>query len=129
MIIEKIKKRDGRLVPFKEEKIETAVLKAAKAVEQENKQIGREIAQEAISYLKIFEKNGVPTVEQIQDLVEKILIEKGYADMVAYGKLFISNPDLPTRFAKNATLADWDKDTFYVAGAKGYTDYPKLNED
>ncbi|MBS3738531.1 alkene reductase [Mesohalobacter halotolerans] len=57
------------------------------------------------------------------------VIEKGYADMVAYGKLFISNPDLPTRFAKNATLADWDKDTFYVAGAKGYTDYPKLSKD
>lgn len=56
------------------------------------------------------------------------VIKEGHADMVAYGKLFISNPDLPTRFAKNAELADWDKDTFYVAGAEGYTDYPKLNE-
>lgn len=56
------------------------------------------------------------------------IITKGHADMVAYGKLFISNPDLPTRFAKNASLEDWDKETFYVAGAKGYTDYPKLDE-
>ncbi|RRO21408.1 alkene reductase [Flavobacteriaceae bacterium 14752] len=54
------------------------------------------------------------------------VIDKGDADMVAYGKPFISNPDLPTRFAKNAELAEWDEDTFYVAGAKGYTDYPKL---
>jgi len=56
------------------------------------------------------------------------IIENGNADMVAYGKLFISNPDLPTRFEKNAELAEWDKDTFYVAGAEGYTDYPKLKE-
>ncbi len=56
------------------------------------------------------------------------VIEKGLADAVAYGKLFISNPDLPERFAKEAELADWDQDTFYVPGAKGYTDYPKLAE-
>ncbi len=56
------------------------------------------------------------------------VIEDGHADLVAYGKLFISNPDLPVRFEKNAKLQDWDKDTFYVPGAKGYTDYPKLEE-
>lgn len=54
------------------------------------------------------------------------VIEDGNADMVAYAKLFISNPDLPTRFEKNADLAEWDEDTFYVPGKKGYTDYPKL---
>lgn len=57
------------------------------------------------------------------------VIEEGHADLVAYGKLFISNPDLPIRFAKNAELADWDQDTFYVPGEKGYTDYPKLEEE
>ncbi len=56
------------------------------------------------------------------------VLEKGHADMVAFGKLFISNPDLPTRFEKDAELAEWDEDTFYVAGAKGYTDYPKLQD-
>ena len=54
------------------------------------------------------------------------VIEEGNADLVAYGKLFISNPDLPVRFEKNAPLADWDEDTFYTPGEKGYTDYPKL---
>jgi N-ethylmaleimide reductase len=45
---------------------------------------------------------------------------------VAYGKLFISNPDLVERFAKNAPLADWDASTFYSdTGEKGFTDYPK----
>lgn len=56
------------------------------------------------------------------------IIKNGHADMVAFGKLFISNPDLPIRFEKNADLQDWDKDTFYVPGEKGYTDYPKLDE-
>jgi N-ethylmaleimide reductase len=56
------------------------------------------------------------------------VIDEGHADMVSYGKLFISNPDLPIRFEKNAELLDWDNDTFYVPGEKGYTDYPKLEE-
>jgi N-ethylmaleimide reductase len=51
------------------------------------------------------------------------VIEDGLADLVAYGKLFISNPDLPKRFELNAPLNSWDEDTFYVPGAKGYTDY------
>jgi 2,4-dienoyl-CoA reductase-like NADH-dependent reductase (Old Yellow Enzyme family) len=50
----------------------------------------------------------------------------GVADAVAFGKLAIANPDLPQRFARNAPLNEWDKDTFYTGGAKGYTDYPAL---
>ncbi|MFO7745771.1 MAG: alkene reductase [Psychroflexus sp.] len=57
------------------------------------------------------------------------VIEDGNADMVAFGKLFISNPDLPVRFEKNAELQDWDQDTFYATGKEGYTDYPKLGEE
>lgn len=51
-------------------------------------------------------------------------IEEGLADLVAYGKLFISNPDLAERFEKNAGLSSWDESTFYTPGEKGYTDYP-----
>lgn len=54
------------------------------------------------------------------------VITDGLADLVAFGKLFISNPDLVERFALNAETARWDEDTFYTPGAKGYTDYPKL---
>lgn len=57
------------------------------------------------------------------------VISEGNADMVSFAKLFISNPDLPERFAKNAPLADWDEDTFYTPGSKGYTDYPKYNAE
>jgi N-ethylmaleimide reductase len=55
------------------------------------------------------------------------IIEDGLADLVAYGKPFISNPDLVERFENNLELADWDQDTFYTTGAKGYTDYPKAS--
>jgi N-ethylmaleimide reductase len=54
------------------------------------------------------------------------VIKEGNADLVAYAKLYISNPDLVERFRANTELAEWDKDTFYTPGKEGYTDYPKL---
>lgn len=56
------------------------------------------------------------------------VIEEGDADLVAFGKLFISNPDLPERFAQQAPLTEWDTSTFYTTGEKGYIDYPVLEE-
>ncbi len=53
-------------------------------------------------------------------------IQNGDADLVAYGKLYISNPDLPERFEADAELTEPDRDTFYFGGAEGYTDYPTL---
>jgi N-ethylmaleimide reductase len=53
-------------------------------------------------------------------------VESGYADGVAFGKLFIANPDLVQRFKDNAPLNTPDNTTFYGGGAKGYTDYPTL---
>jgi 2,4-dienoyl-CoA reductase-like NADH-dependent reductase (Old Yellow Enzyme family) len=50
----------------------------------------------------------------------------GEADAVAWGKLFIANPDLVERFRTGAALNTPDSDTFYCPGAKGYTDYPSL---
>src|SRR5271167_3771031 len=48
------------------------------------------------------------------------------ADLIAFGKPFISNPDLVERLKKGAPLNPYDKNTFYGGGAKGYTDYPTL---
>ncbi len=53
-------------------------------------------------------------------------IDAGEADAVAFGVPFIANPDLPRRFAQGAELNAADPSTFYVPGAKGYTDYPVL---
>jgi 2,4-dienoyl-CoA reductase-like NADH-dependent reductase (Old Yellow Enzyme family) len=52
------------------------------------------------------------------------VLEEGKADAVAFGKLFIANPDLPERFAKGLPLNAPDSSTFYAAGPKGYIDYP-----
>jgi len=57
---------------------------------------------------------------------ERALVE-GRADAVAFGKLFIANPDLPRRFATHAALNEWDVKTFYAGSAGGYTDYPALD--
>ncbi|MDZ5449718.1 alkene reductase [Labrys sp. ZIDIC5] len=56
------------------------------------------------------------------------LVESGEADAAAFGKLFISNPDLPARLSLGAPLAPWNAATFYAKGAEGYTDYPALEE-
>ncbi|MGH8804269.1 MAG: alkene reductase, partial [Polaromonas sp.] len=52
---------------------------------------------------------------------------KGGADLVAFGKPYIANPDLVERLRRNAPLNQPDNATFYGGGAKGYTDYPALS--
>jgi 2,4-dienoyl-CoA reductase-like NADH-dependent reductase (Old Yellow Enzyme family) len=54
------------------------------------------------------------------------LLAAGKADAVAFGKLFIANPDLVRRFRENAPLNAWDTTTFYSGGERGYTDYPAI---
>lgn len=53
-------------------------------------------------------------------------VSVGQADAIAFGRLFISNPDLPERLADNAPLNAYDRKTFYGGDAKGYVDYPTL---
>ncbi len=53
-------------------------------------------------------------------------IEECRADAIAFGRLFIANPDLPKRLAQNSELNSYDRDTFYGGEARGYTDYPAL---
>ncbi|CNH86235.1 alkene reductase [Yersinia intermedia] len=64
---------------------------------------------------------GAYTAEKAEDL-----IEKGFIDAVAFGRSYISNPDLVARLQQQAPLNEPDGDTFYGGGAKGYTDYPTL---
>ena len=60
-----------------------------------------------------------------RDRAERVL-ERGDADLVSFGKLFLANPDLPERFSKNAPLNEPDPTTFYGGNERGYTDYPFL---
>ena len=54
------------------------------------------------------------------------VVARGHADLVAFGKPFIANPDLVRRLRENAPLNEPQRATFYGGGAAGYTDYPAL---
>ena len=54
-------------------------------------------------------------------------VETGEADLIAFGRPFIANPDLVARLARNAPLNEPQPATFYGGGAEGYTDYPALD--
>lgn len=79
--IKKIQKRDGRIVDFDQEKITEAIWKAAQNVGGKDKKLAEKISKQVTSLLEVFFKDEtkIPNVEQIQDLVEKILIEDGHA--------------------------------------------------
>ena len=55
-------------------------------------------------------------------------IAAGHADAIAFGRIFISNPDLPRRLAYGYPLTPYDRATFYSGEATGYTDYPVHDE-
>ncbi|HLE75317.1 MAG TPA: ribonucleoside triphosphate reductase [Candidatus Bathyarchaeia archaeon] len=75
-----VRKRDGRLEPFDQERITNAVWKAAKAVGGKDREQAKRISDQVMAELKNrFGEDGVPTVEEIQDIVEKMLIENGHA--------------------------------------------------
>ncbi|MCU1305788.1 MAG: NADH:flavin oxidoreductase [Acidobacteriaceae bacterium] len=56
-------------------------------------------------------------------------LRQGKADLIAFGRKFIANPDLPERFRKGAALNPDDPSTYYGGGPKGYTDYPNLAQE
>jgi uridine kinase len=79
-MIEKIVKRDGRVVPFKRDKITFAVFQAAVSVGGRNREIAEKVTDNVILLMEQREsRKGYPTVEEVQDLVEKVLIERGHA--------------------------------------------------
>ncbi len=79
--IKKIKKRNGEISDFEQPKITEAIWKAAKSVGGHNKEMAEQISNQVTAVLEVFfkDESNVPSVEQIQDLVEKILIEGGHA--------------------------------------------------
>jgi len=78
--VKSVRKRDGRLEPFDQERITNAIWKAAKAVGGRDREQAMKISNSVLAELyRRFGEDGVPTVEEIQDIVEKMLIENGNA--------------------------------------------------
>ena len=93
----------------------------------------REIADRPFDYAAMrnaYRSAGGKGAWMVNNGYDKALAEEalanGTADLVAFGKPFISNPDLVERLRRGAPLNEWDKTTFYGGGAKGYIDYPAL---
>lgn len=79
-MISTIIKRDGRTVPFNKDKIVQAIFKAAKAIGGNNMEVANELADQVVAYLeKELGEDCSPSVEHVQDVVEKVLIENGHA--------------------------------------------------
>ncbi|MGI5853237.1 MAG: anaerobic ribonucleoside-triphosphate reductase [Bacillota bacterium] len=89
-----IRKRDGRIVPFEKEKITEAIFKAARAVGGEDRMLAGELAEVVVNYLSKVMASGIPSVEEVQDAVEKVLIETGHAKTA---KAYILYRDRRTR--------------------------------
>ena len=80
--VKRVQKRDGQLVLFDESKITDSIFKAVKAVGQDDYNKAKNLSGKVISILEIFFKGGViPTVEMIQDLIEKVLIESSEVEV------------------------------------------------
>jgi len=78
--VKSVRKRDGRLEPFDQKRITNAIWNAAKAVGGKDLKLAKDLSDQVLAILRErFGEEGVPTVEEIQDLVEKVLIEKGHA--------------------------------------------------
>jgi len=78
-MLTKIRKRDGQIVPFDQDKITIAIFKAAKAVGGSDFGRAKYLSDQAVKLIEENYANKIPAVEEIQDIVEKVLIENGHA--------------------------------------------------
>lgn len=103
--------------------------------------VARELGKRKIAFLFVRERQGdgylTPHLKEMfngtvianEGLTQESahqLLQNGAADLISFGKFYISNPDLVERLKKNAPLAPFDTATFYSPGPQGYIDYPFL---
>ena len=114
--ITKIKKRDGRIVPFDKLKITNAIYKSVRVVGKENGKLSRQLSDRVVAVLnERFAENDIPMVEEIQDIVEEVLIKAGESQTAkAYilyrqkrkeireAKYFLLAQDIKTILSQNA---------------------------
>lgn len=81
LMIKKIRKRDGRIVPFEPEKITVAIHKAFLATGQKDKKVAQKLAGQVIEILERRFRGRIPQVENVQDIVEHVLIKNNYSEV------------------------------------------------
>ncbi|UDL94414.1 alkene reductase [Lichenihabitans sp. PAMC28606] len=87
--------------------------------------VGDDQAPVAAEHLRTVFKGRIMAAGGFEPETAEAIVEKGDADLVAFGRHFVSNPDLPDRIRKGLPLSPYDRDTFYTFGAPGYTDYAR----
>lgn len=106
--------------------------------------VARELSRLKLAYVHVLEDVKTPAGEEVTSTIKsacgapvvanfgytlesaQAAISQGRVDAVAFGKLFIANPDLPKRLAAGGPFNEWDMKSFYGGTEKGYTDYPPL---
>jgi ribonucleoside-triphosphate reductase len=122
-IVTTVRKRDGRLVPFDQEKITSAIFKAAQAVGGDDRERAVFISNQVVRMLEErFGDGSIPTVEDIQDLVERALIKNGHAKTA---KAYILYRDLHNKLRDIRALVDANE---LVEGYLEHVDW-RVNEN
>lgn len=78
----------------------------------------------AAQYLRRIFRGPIMAAGGFEPETAEAVVESGDADLVTFGRYFVSNPDLPSRIEKGLPLSPYDRDTFYTFDERGYTDYP-----
>ncbi len=103
-MIKTVKKRDGRLVRFNEDKITDAIFAAAKALGGNDREMALDLTNQVVNFVTENYKETPPTVEEIQDIVERILIENGHArtakEYIIYRARRTQTRDMNTKLMK-----------------------------
>ncbi|MCS7116988.1 MAG: vitamin B12-dependent ribonucleotide reductase [Nitrososphaerota archaeon] len=81
MVVSSVRKRDGRIEPFQEKKIADAILKAFNAVGRKDGEVSKELARQVTMEVEKNFAGKIPSVEDIQDIVERVLIKNGFDDV------------------------------------------------
>ena len=92
--------------------------------------LGDDLHEEALNNARIFRPHFKGTLISAAAYTPETgsdALAEGHADAIAFGRLFISNPDLVARIARGIALNGYDRSTFYGGGEQGYTDYPLLD--
>jgi N-ethylmaleimide reductase len=79
----------------------------------------------AAEYLRTIFTGKIVAAGGFEPDTAETVVTKGDADLVAFGRYFVSNPDLPTRIKQRLPLSHYDRNTFYTSDARGYIDYPE----
>ncbi len=98
-----VRKRSGKIVPFERTKITSAIFKAAQEVGGRDLEIAERLTDEVLLYLYSEKGDNLPQVEEIQDAIEKVLIERGHAKTA---KAFILYRDKRMRVRRKDVRAD-----------------------